>query len=201
MAALNRHDLDPSTNAPNRREENRGESSRRFDRKWANDDQSKGKRQRFEPNKSYAQVSRRDCDKNLFTPLNASVSAIPDKSEKANLLGEPELMKNPASKRNSKKYCPYHRDNGHHIDECRALKQAIENLIQKGHFKEYVDGSTPTREKDQEGNGKKHRGHKGLYVVGTIFGGLHIAGNSRGTQEKYTRKARHEPLNVLSMAP
>ncbi|XP_031267079.1 uncharacterized protein LOC116125508 [Pistacia vera] len=46
-----------------------------------------------------------------------------DKSEEASLLGEPEPMNNPSAARNNTKYCHYHRDNGHHTDECRALKK------------------------------------------------------------------------------
>ncbi|XP_031261062.1 uncharacterized protein LOC116119273 [Pistacia vera] len=107
-------------------------------------------------------------------------------------------MKNPPSVRNNKKYCRYHRDNRHHIDECRVLKQATENLTKQGHFKEYVDGPTPILEKDQEEPGKKCCCHKGLYCIGIIFGGSHLMGNSRGAQERYAQEARHDPVSVIS---
>ncbi|XP_031247331.1 uncharacterized protein LOC116105052 [Pistacia vera] len=177
VAVLNRHDPGPSTNAPSQREEYRRESSRRYDRKWANNDQRKGKKQRFEPKKSYVLVPRHNCD--ISTPLNASILAILDKSEEANLLRELKPMKKLASKRNGKKYCCYYQNNKHHTDECRAIKQAIKDLIQKGYFKEYVVSPTSTREKDQEDDGKRRRGRKYLYLVGTIFGGPHIIENSR----------------------
>ncbi|XP_031251285.1 uncharacterized protein LOC116109191 [Pistacia vera] len=114
------------------------------------------------------------------------------------MLGEPKPMKNPSSIRNSKKYYRYHRDNGHYTDECRALKQAIEDLIKKGHFKKYVNG-TPVREKDQEEDGKKRRGRKSLHLVRIIFGKPHLTGNSRGAQEKYAWEARHDPRAFKEM--
>ncbi|XP_031277096.1 uncharacterized protein LOC116135527 [Pistacia vera] len=110
-------------------------------------------------------------------------------------------MKNLLSARSSKKYCRYHRDNGHHTDEYRVFKQAIEHLIKQGHFKEYVDDSTPVWEKNQKELGNKRRGHKGLYSIGIIFGGLHLTGNSRGAHERYACAARHDPISVMSMTP
>ncbi|XP_031275673.1 uncharacterized protein LOC116134124 [Pistacia vera] len=107
-------------------------------------------------------------------------------------------MKNPPSARSSRKYCHFHKDNGHHTDECRALKQVIENLIKQGHFKEYVDNFAPVQGKDQGEPSKKLRDDKGVYSVGVIFGRPHLVGNSQGSQERYARVVLHDPIRMMS---
>ncbi|GAV57390.1 hypothetical protein CFOL_v3_00927, partial [Cephalotus follicularis] len=41
------------------------------------------------------------------------------------------------------KYCRYHRDHGHDTEQCRQLKNQIEDLIIKGHLRKYVDRDAP----------------------------------------------------------
>ncbi|XP_031258006.1 uncharacterized protein LOC116116045 [Pistacia vera] len=113
-------------------------------------------------------------------------------------------MKTPVTARNNKKYCRYHRDKGHHTDDCQAVKQAIEKLIKKAYFKEYVDDSAPSQEKNRGEQSKKRRDQKGLCSLNLIFGGPHFAGNSRDARERYAHEAHeaheahHNPISMMS---
>ncbi|GAV83883.1 hypothetical protein CFOL_v3_27328 [Cephalotus follicularis] len=62
----------------------------------------------------------------------------------------PEKMRSPAEKRNTEKYCRYHRNHGHDTEECRQLKNQIEDLIRKGHLRKYVDRDAPQGRREQQ---------------------------------------------------
>ena len=49
-----------------------------------------------------------------------------------------EKMKGDLNKRNKNKYCRFHRDHGHDMDECFDLKQQIENLIKQGNLRNFL---------------------------------------------------------------
>ncbi|XP_028111216.1 uncharacterized protein LOC114309629 [Camellia sinensis] len=48
------------------------------------------------------------------------------------MLGDP-------TRRNQKLRCTYHRDRGHTTQNCRALKQHLEDLVAAGHLRDYID--------------------------------------------------------------
>ena len=48
-------------------------------------------------------------------------------AEAQNLLKNPEKLTSPPEKRNRNKYCRYHKDHGHEIEECFKLKITIKS--------------------------------------------------------------------------
>ena len=70
----------------------------------------------------------------LNTPLEQVLMQIKDDPS----LKWPEKMKGDPNKRNRDKYCHFHRDHGHDMDECYNLKQQIENLIRQGKLRNFL---------------------------------------------------------------
>ena len=54
--------------------------------------------------------------------------------------------------RDKKKYCRFHKDHSHLIEECRDLKEQIEELIQKGKLQRYVKKGESSRFGDDDKN-------------------------------------------------
>ncbi|KAL0446537.1 UNVERIFIED_CONTAM: hypothetical protein Slati_1781600 [Sesamum latifolium] len=54
------------------------------------------------------------------------------------LLSRPRSYKDGPQHPKSDKFCRFHNDYGHTIEECRHLKSEIERLIQNGYLQEYV---------------------------------------------------------------
>ena len=70
----------------------------------------------------------------LYTSLNQVLMQIKNDLS----LKWSERMKGDPSKRNKIKYCHFHRNHGHHTDECYDLKQQIKAFIKKGKLKKFL---------------------------------------------------------------
>nr|KYP57290.1 hypothetical protein KK1_003549 [Cajanus cajan] len=73
----------------------------------------------------------------FYTPLNAPRVHILEEASNNNLLALPPPGHTPSSADKSK-HCRYHRNHGHTTEECRTLRERIEELIQAGHLGQYV---------------------------------------------------------------
>ena len=63
----------------------------------------------------------------------------------------PKPLSSSSRKRDLKKYCRFHKDHGHYTDECRDLKEQIEELIQRGKLQKFVkkDHQSQLKEEDK----------------------------------------------------
>ena len=73
-----------------------------------------------------------------YTPLNIPLEQVLMQIKDDPSLKWLEKMKGDPNKRNRNKYCRFHRDHGHDIDECFDLKHQIENLIRQGKLRNFL---------------------------------------------------------------
>ena len=67
-------------------------------------------------------------------PVHIIVDQIKNKS----YFRWPNKMGGDLSRRNQNLYCTYHRDKGHTTEQCRVLKDHLEQLVKVGYLKEFV---------------------------------------------------------------
>jgi len=74
-----------------------------------------------------------------YTPLNTNRTRILQEAMAAEII--PPLRKARTPERaDHTKHCQYHKNHGHHTEECVGLKDRIEELIQVGQLKRFVQG-------------------------------------------------------------
>ena len=81
---------------------------------------------------------RRRYSPQRFTPLTASVSQVLHEVRNEQFLRWPTQMKSDPATRDNTKYCEFHRDYGHRMDNCIQLKREIEYLIQRGYLQHFI---------------------------------------------------------------
>ena len=88
-----------------------------------------GKKKDCKDSYSEAMASKSSLDapkkKMNFTPLVIPADKILMQIKDGAGLKWPKLLSMSSRKRDLKKYCHFHKDHGHYIDECRDLKEQI----------------------------------------------------------------------------
>ena len=60
----------------------------------------------------------------------------------------PQKMKSASGARDIKKWCKFHKDRGHLMDECHALQLEVVELLKQGHLKDLLtERGRTTRDK------------------------------------------------------
>ena len=108
--------------------------------------------------------------------------------------------------RDKNKYYRFHKDYGHYTEDCRDLKEQIEELIRKGKLQKYVKKGEPSRFRDgnksQHGSTSKDEDHpfqppqNVIGEIAMIAGGPFIGRSFRSLKKAYQRQ-----VNSVHMVP
>ncbi|KAL5557693.1 hypothetical protein UlMin_033904 [Ulmus minor] len=127
-----------------------------------------------------------------YTLLTETVTTVFRESEHQGIFNYPPSVRTPANKIDNSKYCRYHRDMGHTTKECRALKDEVERLIQRGQLREYVQGANQQPHQLAQLARSQPQDNQDLEVR-TIMGGP-ATGDTNRARKNYARQARKNPF-------
>ena len=109
--------------------------------KGGKEDERRGQK-RERPNRRATEVNRRRDDKSKrtvkFTPLVMPIDKILMQIKDEHYLKWPRPLHSSPHVRDKNKYCCFHKNHGHYTEDCRDLKEQIEELIRKGKLQKYV---------------------------------------------------------------
>ena len=98
-----------------------------------------------------------------------------------------------AEVRDKSKYCRFHQDHKHRIDECRHLKDQVETLIHQRKLQNFVQKTEPYRRQQRNRKNKEleTRGKKALIrEISMISRGLEVRGSSKSLKKAYAREVK-----------
>ncbi|KAF3568240.1 hypothetical protein DY000_02014391 [Brassica cretica] len=107
----------------------------------------------------------------------------------------PQKMKSPDSFRNPGFWCDFHRDHGHKMEDCVAVKIKVNELLSKGHLREFLSDKAKSHLR-KETTGKPTEAAlvsppRQDRVIHVISGGSEISSISHAAANKSTRNAMH----------
>ncbi|XP_065625303.1 uncharacterized protein LOC136065695 [Quercus suber] len=141
-----------------------------------------------------------------FTPLVMPVDKILTQIQDEHYLKWPRPLHSSPSVRDRSKYCRFHKDHGHYTEDCRDLKEQIEELIQKGKLQKFIRkgeyskfrGEHKCQHESSSKNGN-HQSQPPQNVIGeiqTISGGPITGGSFKSLKKTYRRQ-----VNSVHMEP
>ena len=131
-----------------------------------------------------------------FTPLVMPVDQILTKIRDEPSLKWPRPLHSSPNMRDKRKYCRFHKDHGHYTEDCRDLKEQIEELIRRGKLQQYVKKGDSTKygQKGQHGGFRKDEDHSqprpptALREIKTITRGPTAGGSFRSFKKSFQRQ-------------
>ncbi|XP_027155948.1 uncharacterized protein LOC113756483 [Coffea eugenioides] len=95
-----------------------------------------------------------------YTPLTRPRAQILAVMEAEGLGGRPPKMGTPRNKRNQDRYCAFHRDVGHDMEGCWALRKEIDDLIQRSFLGRFVQPGRPGQERGRAYPEERSEGYR-----------------------------------------
>ncbi|KAF3596587.1 hypothetical protein DY000_02023423 [Brassica cretica] len=119
----------------------------------------------------------------------------PQEKEEGMSVKWPPKMKAPDSFRNPGLWCDFHRDHGHKTEDCISLRIKVNELLQKGHLREFLlEKSKAHLSKEAAGKSKgaaPASPPRQDRVIHVISGGSEVSGVSHASAKKSTCNAKH----------
>ena len=177
------------------------------EKKKEKEDDRRGQK-RDQANRRNDEGSRRRDDKNprpmKFMPLVVLVDQILTEIRDEPSLKWPMPLHSLPSVRDKKKYYHFHKDHGHYTEDCRDLKEQIEELIWKEKLQKYVKRGDFSKygKKDKHGGSQRAEDHppprpqSALGEIKTITGGPTTGGLFRSL-----RKSHQSQVNSVHSLP
>lgn len=135
-----------------------------------------------------------------YTPLNSFLKQVLMYVRNDPSLKWPEKLKNPSEKMSQRKYCQFHWDHGHNIEDCFDLKEHIKMFIQQGRLRHFVASHPQAHPKADKGPlGSKSPELEIPQEIKINVGGPARGGESNSTWKAHSRKIRVLQVEVYSI--
>nr|XP_023897409.1 uncharacterized protein LOC112009308 [Quercus suber] len=153
---------------------------------------------------------RKKDDKNprtvKFTPLVMPVDKILVQIKDEHYFKWPRPLHSSPNVRDKSKYCRFHKDHGHCTEDCRDLKEQIEELIRRGKLQKFMKKGEHNKFRDenkgQHGSSSRNDGRQSQppqNVVGEIQ--TIARGPTTGGSFKSLKKTHQRQVNSVHMTP
>ena len=142
-----------------------------------------------------------------FTPLIMPVDKILTQIKDDHYLKWPRPLHSSPNVCDKNKYCRFHKDHGHNMEDCRDLKEQVEELIRKGKLQKYVKKNEYNKFRNDHKSQHKpsfkdddHQPQPPQNVIGeikTVTRGPFMIGSFKSLKKAYQRQVN----SVLMMPP
>ena len=129
-----------------------------------------------------------------FTPLTAVVSQVLREVQHEKFLRWPSQMRTNPTKRDNTKYCEFHKDHGHRIDDYIQLRKEIEYLIRRGYLRRYIASEGQDQAQPPSPRQPITQHQQPLGEIHVISGGFAGGGESSSARKAHLRSIRSEEV-------